>query len=166
AADPGLTAAMVEVRRLVGLGRQARTEARIKVRQPLARALISVPDHLRAGGAGLLDLVAAELNVKEVGFAEGESGLVAYRLAPNFPAPRPRFGGDAPGGGAARGRCGRGGAGGGGGDGGRGAGDRLAGGPRRRHRGRPRPGGHAPAAPGGTGPRPGPGRAGVGEGAG
>jgi isoleucyl-tRNA synthetase len=95
AADPGLRAAMAEVRRLVGLGRQARTEARLKVRQPLARALISVPDQLRDGVAELLDLVAAELNVKAVGFAEGEAGLVAYRLAPNFRALGPRFGRDA-----------------------------------------------------------------------
>jgi isoleucyl-tRNA synthetase len=95
ALDPRLSAAMAEVRRLVGLGRQARTEARLKVRQPLARALISVPDRLREGVAELLDLVAAELNVKEVGFAAGESGLVAYRLAPNFRALGPRFGRDA-----------------------------------------------------------------------
>src|SRR4030095_8155098 len=51
ALDPELAAAMTEVRRLVGLGRQARTEARIKVRQPLARALIGVPDRGRAGVA-------------------------------------------------------------------------------------------------------------------
>jgi isoleucyl-tRNA synthetase len=95
AVDPELAAAMAEVRRLVGLGRQARTEARIKVRQPLARALIGVPDPVRAGVAGLLDLVAAELNVKQVGFAEGEAGLVGYRLAPNFRALGPRFGRDA-----------------------------------------------------------------------
>src|ERR687898_358906 len=82
-------------RRLVGLGRQARTEAKLKIRQPLARALIGVPDPAKAGVAGLLDLVAAELNVKEVGFAEGEAGLVGYRLAPNFRALRPRFGRDA-----------------------------------------------------------------------
>ncbi|HET9558438.1 MAG TPA: class I tRNA ligase family protein, partial [Actinomycetota bacterium] len=86
AADPELSVAMGEVRRLVGLGRQARTDAKLKVRQPLARALISVPDPARAGVAGLLDLVAAELNVKEVGFAEGVTGMVAYRLAPNFRA--------------------------------------------------------------------------------
>jgi isoleucyl-tRNA synthetase len=95
ALDPELAAAMAEVRRLVGLGRQARTEARIKVRQPLARALIGVPDQVRAGVAGLLDLVAAELNVKQVGFAEGEAGLVGYRLAPNFRALGPQFGRDA-----------------------------------------------------------------------
>jgi isoleucyl-tRNA synthetase len=95
AADPALSAAMAEVRRLVGLGRQARTDARVKVRQPLARALITVPDKLRAGVAGLLDLVAAELNVKQVAFAEGEAGLVAYRLTPSFRVLGPRFGRDA-----------------------------------------------------------------------
>ena len=95
AADPALSAAMTEVRRLVGLGRQARTEARLKVRWPAQRALISVPDRVREGVAGLLDLVAAELNVKQVGFAQGEAGLVAYRLAPNFRALGPRFGRDA-----------------------------------------------------------------------
>ena len=43
--------------------------------------------------AGLLDLVAAEPNVKRSA-AEGEAGLVAYRL-PNFRALGPRFGRDA-----------------------------------------------------------------------
>jgi len=95
AADPALSAAMAEVRRLVGLGRQARTEAKLKIRQPLARALITVPDQVRAGVAGLLDLVAAELNVKQVGFAEGEAGLVAFRLTPSFRVLGPRFGRDA-----------------------------------------------------------------------
>ncbi|HET6748589.1 MAG TPA: isoleucine--tRNA ligase [Actinomycetes bacterium] len=95
AVDPELSAALAEVRRLVGLGRQARTEARVKVRQPLARALIAVPDQVRDGVAGLLDLVAAELNVKQVGFAEGQDGLVAFRLEPRFRALGPRFGRDA-----------------------------------------------------------------------
>ncbi len=94
--DPELRAAMAEVRRLVGLGRQARTDAKVKVRQPLARALVTVPAERREAVAGLLDLVAAELNVKRVGFASGEDGLVAYRLVPNFRALGPRFGRQAP----------------------------------------------------------------------
>jgi isoleucyl-tRNA synthetase len=94
--DPELRAAMAEVRRLVGLGRQARTDAKVKVRQPLARALVTVPAERRGAVAGLLDLVAAELNVKRVGFASGEDGLVAYRLVPNFRALGPRFGRQAP----------------------------------------------------------------------
>jgi isoleucyl-tRNA synthetase len=96
AADEELRAAMAEVRRLVGLGRQARTDAKVKVRQPLARALVTVPAARRQAVAGLLDLVAAELNVKQVRFADGAAGLVAYRLNPNFRAIGPRFGPDAP----------------------------------------------------------------------
>jgi isoleucyl-tRNA synthetase len=96
ARDEELRGAMAEVRRLVGLGRQARTEAKVKVRQPLARALVTVPAERREAVAGLLDLVAAELNVKEVGFASGDAGLVAYRLVPNFRAVGPRFGKQAP----------------------------------------------------------------------
>jgi isoleucyl-tRNA synthetase len=96
AADEELRATMAEARRLVVLGRQARTDARIKVRQPLARALVTVPAARRQAVAGLLDLVAAELNVKEVRFADGEAGLVAYRLNPSFRAIGPRFGRDAP----------------------------------------------------------------------
>src|SRR6266542_1326689 len=41
-------------------------------------------------------LVAGELNVKQVAFAQGEDGLVAFRLVPNFRALGPRFGGQAP----------------------------------------------------------------------
>ena len=33
--------------------------------------------------------------MQEVGFAEGEAGLVGYRLAPNFRSLGPRFGRDA-----------------------------------------------------------------------
>jgi len=115
--DAELLAAMAEVRRLVGLGRQARTEARVKVRQPLARALVTVDPGLRSTVEPLLDLVSTELNVKRVRFAEeapgapdspeaaggqgaaggpgvagGQAGLVAYRLTPNFRALGPRFG--------------------------------------------------------------------------
>jgi isoleucyl-tRNA synthetase len=68
----------------------------VKVRQPLARALVTVPAERREAVAGLLDLVAAELNVKQVAFASGEDGLVAYRLVPNFRAVGPRFGREAP----------------------------------------------------------------------
>jgi isoleucyl-tRNA synthetase len=94
--DAALLKAMAEVRRLVGLGRQARTEARVKVRQPLARAVVTVDPRLRDQVDPLLDLVADELNVKQVTFAKGEGGLVAFRLVPNFRALGPRLGAKAP----------------------------------------------------------------------
>jgi len=86
--DADLLAAMAEARRLVGLGRQARTEARVKVRQPLARALVSVDPAVRPAVEPLLGLVAAELNVKRVELAEasraatgGASGGAASRAS-------------------------------------------------------------------------------------
>ena len=92
AADAELSAAMAEVRRLVALGRQARTDAQVRTRQPLARALVTVAPARRAGVERLADLIAAELNVKEVRLASGAEGLVSHRLQPGFRALGPRFG--------------------------------------------------------------------------
>jgi isoleucyl-tRNA synthetase len=66
----------------------------VRTRQPLARALVTVPAARRARVSGLLDIVAAELNVKAVSFADGTGDLVDYRLAPAFRALGPRFGKD------------------------------------------------------------------------
>ncbi|MEX0834825.1 MAG: class I tRNA ligase family protein, partial [Nitriliruptor sp.] len=62
--DEPLRAAMTTTRRVVELGRQARTDSAVKVRQPLARALVTVPPDERAALAELLSEVADELNVK------------------------------------------------------------------------------------------------------
>jgi isoleucyl-tRNA synthetase len=89
--DPGLDEAMQIVRSVVSLGRQIRTQARVRVRQPVARAVVHVsgdPDRLEA----LLPLVAEELNVKEVRFAESAEELAGWRAKPNFRALGPRFG--------------------------------------------------------------------------
>jgi isoleucyl-tRNA synthetase len=48
----------------------------VKVRQPLARALVSVPVSERAGLAPLTDDVAEELNVKAVELSDGTGDLV------------------------------------------------------------------------------------------
>jgi len=63
--DPALSAHMVVVRRLVELGRAARAESGMKVRQPLSRALASANDFDQLT-ADLLDEIAAELNVGTV----------------------------------------------------------------------------------------------------
>ncbi|MBS3939867.1 MAG: isoleucine--tRNA ligase [Actinobacteria bacterium] len=90
--DEELRAAMTTTRRVVELGRQARTNAAVKVRQPLARALVTVPEAERAGLARLLDDVAAELNVKTVELTDGTGELVERSLKPNFRALGPMFG--------------------------------------------------------------------------
>ena len=79
--DPELEAAMDLARRLVSLGRSARAQSGIRVRQPLRRALVALPpDSPRL----LEDVVAEELNVDEVVTAHGISELVSFELVPNF----------------------------------------------------------------------------------
>ena len=63
--DPELSSRMAVVRRLVELGRAARAESGMKVRQPLSRALASAPGFASLGPE-LLAEIAAELNVGTV----------------------------------------------------------------------------------------------------
>ncbi len=89
-ADPSLAEEMGAARRLVALGRAARTEAGVRVRQPLRRALLLHP------GASLGEAVRAEiadeLNVKALEDIEALSGLVRWSVVPNFRALGPRLG--------------------------------------------------------------------------
>ena len=90
-ADPQLEAEMAAARELVSLGRAAREEVRIRVRQPLARMQAVVP-----GGIDLrpeiLDVVRDELNVKQIAFLTDAAGLVTLSPRPNYRALGPRWG--------------------------------------------------------------------------
>ncbi len=88
--DPDLAAQVAACRRLVALGRAARTDASVKVRQPLRRALLLHPgvtltDEARAE-------IAAELNVHEVEDVDTLSGLLSWQVLPNFRTLGPRLG--------------------------------------------------------------------------
>ncbi|MGH9109940.1 MAG: class I tRNA ligase family protein, partial [Acidimicrobiales bacterium] len=89
APDGVLEDQMALARQLSSLGRAARDEAGLKVRQPLARALV----FLAPGSPGLLPgVVADELNVDRVEVA-GELGeVLAFELVPNFKVLGPRLG--------------------------------------------------------------------------
>jgi isoleucyl-tRNA synthetase len=91
-ADPELEAAMEAVRLTVELGRAARAQAKVKVRQPLRRAVIVASDAEREAISARADLVKAELNVKELDFVTEEAELVRYAVKPNYRALGPRFG--------------------------------------------------------------------------
>ncbi len=91
-ADPELEAAMEAVRLTVELGRAARAQAKVKVRQPLRRAVIVANDAERAAISARAELVRAELNVKELDFVTEEAELVSYAVRPNYRALGPRFG--------------------------------------------------------------------------
>ncbi|HEU4393597.1 MAG TPA: isoleucine--tRNA ligase [Solirubrobacterales bacterium] len=91
-ADPELEAGMEAVRLTVELGRAARAQAKVKVRQPLRRAVIVANDAEREAIAARAALVTAELNVKELDFVSDEADLVSYTAKPNYRALGPRFG--------------------------------------------------------------------------
>jgi isoleucyl-tRNA synthetase len=80
---------MALARRLTSLGRAARSEAGVKVRQPLARALVFLPAD---SPAILRDIVADELNVDEIDTADELSEVIEFELVPNFRTLGPRLG--------------------------------------------------------------------------
>ncbi|HEX8804939.1 MAG TPA: isoleucine--tRNA ligase [Acidimicrobiales bacterium] len=90
AGDGALAAEMAAARRLVALGRAARTDAKVRTRQPLRRALLLHP------GVGLRpeveDEIAGELNVKGLDDVDTLSGLISWTVVPNFRALGPRLG--------------------------------------------------------------------------
>jgi isoleucyl-tRNA synthetase len=94
--DERLSAQMALARRLVELGRSARATEVVRVRQPLARALVGaagfadLPDELRAQ-------VADELNVHLLEpLAAVDAELVEFAVKPNFRALGRRFGPQTP----------------------------------------------------------------------
>ncbi len=89
AVDPDLEAGMALARRLSSLGRAARSEAGVKVRQPLARALVYLPP-----GSAVLPggIVEDELNVDRVEATAELGDVLTYELVPNFKLLGPRLG--------------------------------------------------------------------------
>jgi len=88
--DGELRTAMDAARRLVGLGRSARTEAKVRVRQPLRRALILHPGMTL--GDDVRREIAEELNVKSLEDVESLAGVMSWTVVPNFRTLGPRLG--------------------------------------------------------------------------
>ena len=89
AIDEALEAEMDVVRTLSTLGRAAREQVGIRVRQPLGRMLAVVPG--APPGDDVLSLLRDEINVKRVDFATDAEGLVTLVARPNFRALGRRF---------------------------------------------------------------------------
>jgi isoleucyl-tRNA synthetase len=90
--DATLDAAMSAVRTLARLGRAAREEVGIKVRQPLARMVCVAPSVPESALEPLVPLLEAELNVKRVEFAASGDALVSLEAKPNFRSLGKKFG--------------------------------------------------------------------------
>jgi isoleucyl-tRNA synthetase len=90
--DESLSAQMALARRLVELGRSARSAASVRTRQPLSRALVGAAGFSALPGA-LRDLVADELNVHALEPLDAAGGsLVSYTVKPQFRSLGRRFG--------------------------------------------------------------------------
>jgi isoleucyl-tRNA synthetase len=91
--DRKLLAETEVVQRVVGLGRAARNASKLKVRQPLARLLVRVPDEAAAAAVRRLeDQILEELNVKAIELIPRDAELVTYRIKPNLPLLGKRYG--------------------------------------------------------------------------
>jgi len=90
--DRALEDQMAVARRLASLGRAARSEAGVKVRQPLARALVFMAPGAPTLAPALLAEVADELNVDEVVVAHELGEVLSFELVPNFRELGPRLG--------------------------------------------------------------------------
>ena len=104
--DVDLERAMSHIRVLATLGRAAREEASVKVRQPLSRLVCVVPLHGQVPTAAekategrlgeLSPLLAAELNIKKIEFITSADDLVTLKARPNFRALGKKFGKSTP----------------------------------------------------------------------
>lgn len=80
------------VRSLISLGRNAREEAKIKVRQPISEVLLDGKNEKTIGG--LTDLIKEELNVKNVVYKSDLSEFMNFTVLPNYKVAGPIFGPD------------------------------------------------------------------------
>jgi isoleucyl-tRNA synthetase len=104
--DVDLERAMSHIRTLATLGRAAREEAGVKVRQPLGRLVCVVPlpgvvfrgaeARAEATLQELSPLLAAELNIKKVEFISSAGDLVTLEAKPNFRSLGKKFGKNTP----------------------------------------------------------------------
>lgn len=92
--DTHLSAAVALSRRLVELGRAARAESKIKIRQPLARALVAASGW-NAMDSEIREHIKDELNVLQLDLLSDESeDLVSISIKANFRSIGARYGAD------------------------------------------------------------------------
>ncbi|HUS69541.1 MAG TPA: isoleucine--tRNA ligase [Anaerolineae bacterium] len=90
--DADLMESMALAIKIAGLGRSARGQGGVKLRQPLSSAVVVGPFGDRADPLGALsDFVVEELNVKELLFTDDASALVTYALKPDLRLLGPKF---------------------------------------------------------------------------
>ena len=92
AMDSTLLTGMDLVRRIVTLGHAGRAGSNLKVRQPLAAALVHLDPPSDILTDELIELVRDELNVKRVAFVASADSLLTFCVLPDNKVLGPRFG--------------------------------------------------------------------------
>src|SRR5215211_7402817 len=90
--DETLEWQMHVARDAVELGRAARAQAKLKLRQPLGEAVVVAADREREAIGRLESIVLDELNVKRLRYVSQAGELGRFELKPNYRALGPRFG--------------------------------------------------------------------------
>ncbi|NNK06425.1 MAG: isoleucine--tRNA ligase [Myxococcales bacterium] len=95
--DEELRKTVGRVRNVVTLGQRVRNENKLKVRQPLAEAIIVVADDdERRGIDCFASAIREELNVRALGFTQEPHKYVEFELVPNFRVLGPKLGKQVP----------------------------------------------------------------------
>ncbi len=95
--DDELRRTMERVRNVVTLGQRVRNENKLKVRQPLAEAIVVVADDAeRKAIDRFASAIREELNVRELGFTQEPHRYVEFELVPNFRVLGPKLGKQVP----------------------------------------------------------------------
>ena len=93
--NPLLEQKMQRAQKITSLVLSLRKREKIKVRQPLQRIMIPVLDEQqRQQVEAVVNLIAAEVNVKEVELLDDTSSILVKEIKPNFKTLGPRFGKD------------------------------------------------------------------------
>ncbi len=87
--DVELEKAMDEVLKIVVMGRACRNSANIKNRQPIGQMFVKAPEKL---SGFYTDIIADELNVKKVTFADDVSAYTSYQFKPQLRTVGPKYG--------------------------------------------------------------------------
>jgi isoleucyl-tRNA synthetase len=91
--DETLSARMQLLREIASLGRSARMDNKLKVRQPLAKVEVILSANTHQAWLQQHDaLLRDELNVKQIEYTEEATKYVTYQIQPNFKRLGPRLG--------------------------------------------------------------------------
>jgi len=94
-ADAALLQEMASVRAVIELGRRSRDDAGIKLRQPLREVIVATDDPVRREHiARHVELVAAELGVKQVRLTTSAEEFAQVEVMPNLKVLGPKYGRD------------------------------------------------------------------------